>query len=208
MSMSHNKNQYDYIIIDTSIIDRVYKVDNSYSVIEWIIEGYSGKGIGDHAQISKTWNCPSLAHCIQDHGITDEEVILFTSRYQDMPRLRRLRDPREDPVDLKLLLFAQRHASSILVTGDKRLLYCAAEFNLKRSCFKAALHHTDEIFGQGTIYDNDSYNTEEMFEQLSFIVKRDPFFHYLDRSKCEQCHPKNDCPTIVNPPVKKQEVTA
>ena len=179
------------VVIDTNNVDRVHAVDTTCALADMIVLVFGSFGVGDLQQLARKPHCVDVLRKIKDHGTSDEEAALFVMNYKGHCRLDRI---IEDPVDIKLLVFALKYPNSMLVSCDRRLLMLAADLSQKRTCFKAALHkvHVD----MGGLFDDPSYTTAEMFDRAG----KDPFFHYTCDTRCLSCDPEGECDTRRSPP--------
>lgn len=183
------------VIIDTNFFARLNKVNRDCGLVDLICDLYDGDGIADHGQLAIMDYCTDLSDRLGDHGVSDEEVVEFALGYQGKINLDRI---RQDPTDLKFIVFALRSPSAIFLTCEILLLKLSCEQNIKRACFKAAIHALHE--GIGGLFDDENYQTARMFDEGEGL---DPFFHYTTLRHCEKCDPTRKCRTQIAPPAAK-----
>ena len=179
------------VVIDTNNVDRVHAVDTTCEVIDLIVLVFGTFGVGDLRQLARKPHCVDVLRKIRDHGTSDIEVALFVMNYKGHCSLERI---IEDPVDIRLLVFALKYPNSVLVSCDRRLLMLAADCGQRRACFKAALHkvHVDT----GGLFGEPGYTTAAMFDPAG----NDPFFHYAYKRRCTSCDHDDGCRTRHSPP--------
>ena len=179
------------VVIDTNNVDRVHAVDATCGLVDMIVLVFGSFGVGDRQQLALKPHCVDVLQKIKDHGTSDDEAALFVMSYKGHCRIDRI---IEDPVDIKLLVFALKHSSSVFVSCDRRLLMLAAELSQKRACLKAALHKVH--VAAGGLFGDQSYTTAAMFDATG----KDPFFHYMCDTRCSSCDPTGECDTRRSPP--------
>jgi hypothetical protein len=182
-----------WVVVDTNVFAWLQRIDDECGLIDLICDAYSGRGVADHGQLAIMDYCLRLSSHLKHHDVTDEQVIAFTLDYLGRFNLSRIND---DPVDLKLVVFAIEHKGSWLLTCETKLLQLSEEQGVHHACFKAAIHNLHTCVGG--IFNDDGYATAEMFETGG----RHPYYHYSNDRRCGQCDSSRLCATRQRPPTR------
>lgn len=179
------------LVFDTNFLRNLHKIDKDFSLVDLLCDAYNNRiGVADLQQLRRIDYCICLSDKLQDHNITDEQVISFMLNYKGGINLEHIMD---DPVDLKFIVFVKDNISSVFLTCEAKLLQLSKELKLNHWCLKAAIHHLSEHIGG--LFGESDYKTEQMFD----VNGASPFFHYSKNTRCTQCH--DDCPTHKSPPI-------
>ena len=175
-----------YVVFDTNFFEYLKWIDGNCELVELIINSYGNMGIADHPQLLIMDYCKNLPQQLNNHGITDEQVAIFTMSYRGSISIQRI---KRDPTDLKLIIFAIDNPSSIFLTCETGLLALAEDQKVRHACFKAAAHELDTLVGG--LFGDPTYKTASMFEPGGCH----PFFHYKNATRCPQCDAAGKCKT-------------
>ena len=173
------------IVVDTNFFILLQKVDPDCSLVSLLSDCLCGELVGEFPQLALMDQCEEVIGMVGCQDVTDEESALFVNCWSGRADLRRL---QRDPADLKLIIYAQRHAGALLLTSDRPMLLVAEELNIERRCFKAALGDMNESL-EGAISDDTTYATEMMYDPGG----NHPFFCYGVDTHCPSCDPARHC---------------
>lgn len=171
------------VIIDVNIFANLQRINPDCELLDLICDCYQGHGVGDGAQLGVIDYCESAVAKIECVRISDESIAEFLFAHNGPDLRKRF----TDPVDVKLLAFAVSLPDCILLTCDRKLLETAAEYDVERACFKAAIAYANRRLGNA-IVEEPIYATGEMDS-----VGSHPFFHYGNDKHCPRCDPKRAC---------------
>lgn len=171
------------VIVDVNIFENLRRIDSDCELVDLVCGCYQGQGMGDGPQLGLVDYCEGAASKIACVRISDETIAEFVFAHEG-PDLRKT---FKDPVDIKLLAFAASLPDCVLLTCDTKLLATAAQYEIQRACFKAAIAYANECLQNG-IFEDASYMTDDMHSRGPH-----PFFHYGNDKHCPRCDPALAC---------------
>ena len=180
-----------HVVIDTNVLSLARKIDADCGIVGLIVDVYGDVGIADYPQLLKMDYCQGVRNLLSHHDIGDDQVADFLLNYDGSVNLNRIKN---DPADLKLIIFAINNPGSFFLTCETGLLALAEDRQVGHACFKAAAHRLDS--SSGGLFCDSAYNTSGMFDPNG----GHPFFHYGNNARCQQCDKTGKCETKNKPP--------
>lgn len=180
--------RYRTVLIDTCFLACLHACDPRCELLGLVIDYYGERGVGDGRQLRLCTYCrDAIADHLGDHGISDEAMASWLDK-QSSDKARRLIQLKDDPADLKLLVYALKHGQAILLTCDQGLLQCCHLYDVPHRCFKAALVEVDLELDGALLTEYTA-----VAQALNRSPPSHPFVQLGHDRHCPKCDPGRAC---------------
>nr|VFJ51631.1 MAG: hypothetical protein BECKFW1821A_GA0114235_103210 [Candidatus Kentron sp. FW] len=68
---------HESVVVDTSFFPQLRRIDDDCGLLEFVIDCFGPLAIADRGQLEKMGSCPNARKLFTDHGISDEDVMVW-----------------------------------------------------------------------------------------------------------------------------------